>query len=194
MRGLPAVRRRAITSAMTGIRAADLLVGTDHDFVVNLYLAALGRWPDEEGYAHFRAMVAEGMAGRIRALHIVAGSPEAGKLGPRLPIDDPLVPSEPAMALAAQLSLRTEYLRQQMGGGAATPATVPVADAMVRELRAEMAALRAELRERLAAIATPAPPLLPEPTAAVADALHDALALAEARMELRIRALEKRLP
>ncbi len=179
---------------MTGIRAADLLVGTDHDFVVNLYLAALGRWPDEEGYTHFRAMVADGMAGRIRALHVVARSPEAGKLGQRLPIDDPLVPSEPATALAAQLSLRTEYLRQQMSSGTATHATAPVADAMVRELRAEMAALRAELRERLAAIATPAPPALPAPTAAVADALHDALALAEARMELRIRALEKRLP
>lgn len=179
--------------AMTGIRAADLLVGSDHDFVVNLYLAALGRWPDEEGYDHFRGMVAEGMAGRIRALHVVASSPEAGKRGSRLPIDDPLVPSDPSTALAAQLSLRTEYLRQQMAGAPAPPATVPVTDAVVRALRAEIAALRAELRERLAAIATPVVPAPAEPPA-MADVAHDALALAEARLELRIRALEKRLP
>ena len=176
---------------MTGIRAADLLVGSDHDFVVNLYLAALGRWPDEEGYTHFRGMVAEGMPGRIRALHIIVGSPEAGKRGPRLPIDDPLLPSEPAVALAAQLSLRTEYLRQQLPAGGAAPVTAPVTDALVRELRAEMAALRAELRERLA---TPAPAAPVPPPVVVSDAAHDALALAEARLELRIRALEKRLP
>lgn len=192
--GLPPERRRAITSAMTGIRAADLLVGSDHDFVINLYLAALGRWPDEEGYTHFRGMVAEGMAGRIRALHVVAGSPEAGKRGPRLPIDDPLAPSEPATALAAQLSLRSEFLYRQMGAGPAAAPAAPVPDALVRELRAEMAALRGELRERLAMMAAPAPPAVPEPPTSEAASLHDALLLAEARMELRIRALEKRLP
>lgn len=179
---------------MTGIRAADLLVGSDHDFVINLYLAALGRWPDEEGYTHFRGMVADGMSGRMRALHIVAGSPEAGKRGPRLPIDDPLIPSEPATALAAQLSLRTEYLFRQMGAAPATAPAVPAQDALVRELRAELAALRAELRERLAMIAAPAAPTAPEPPTSEAAGLHDALLLAEARMELRIRALEKRLP
>lgn len=192
--GLPAARGRAITSGMTGIRAADLLVGSDHDFVVNLYLAALGRWPDEEGYTHFRAMAAEGAAGRTRALHIIIGSPEAAQRGTRIAMEDPLVPSDPAKALAAQLSLRTEFLHRQMNAAPAAAPGTTVPEALVRELRAEMAALRAEIRERMAGIAAQAAPAAPPPAVASADAVHDALALAEARMELRIRALEKRLP
>ena len=42
---------------MAQITAADLLVGTDEDFVINLYLACLGRWPDPPGYEHLLAKV-----------------------------------------------------------------------------------------------------------------------------------------
>ncbi len=182
---------------MNAIRAADLLIGSDHDFLVNLYLAALGRWPDEEGYSHFRDIIAEGQAGRVRALHIISGSPEAQKLGRRVVIDDPLVPSEPDKALATQLSLRTEFLHRQIGAAPAHPAPVQITQPLVRELRSELTALRQEMRERLAQLSaeiTPRPlPPMGDPSR-MADQLHEALALAEARMELRIRALEKRLP
>ena len=46
----------------------DLLAGDDHDFVVNLYLALLRRWPDEAGYRHFMGMVAGRPERRLDAL------------------------------------------------------------------------------------------------------------------------------
>ena len=52
----------------------DLLAGDDHDFVVNLYLALLRRWPDEDGYRHFLAMVAGRPERRIEALRHMAKS------------------------------------------------------------------------------------------------------------------------
>ena len=69
--------------------------------------------------------------------------------------------------------------------------------ALRRELReagpgAELAALRRELREGLAAAAQPRP--VPPARPDMADHVNDLLSLAESRMELRMRALEKRLP
>ncbi len=178
------------------IHAADLLVGSDHDFVVNLYIAVLDRWPDPEGYANMRLAIAQGGAARKGALHSVVASPEAAQRGRRLVLDEPLLPSTAEQALAAQLALRTEFLLARIAEvrPAAASRQTPMPEVLVRELRAELAALRAEMRERLAALAVrEAPlPLLPAPTAQ--DHVHDLLALAEARMELRIRALEKRLP
>jgi hypothetical protein len=176
------------------IRAADLLHGSDHDFVVNLYLAVLDRWPDPGGYDHTRAMIAEGLAGRQRAIITVIGSEEAAQRGRRLTVDDPLLPGPPERALAAQLSLRTEFLMARMGQPPSAADIPGMPEALVRELRAELAALRAEMRDRLAELAAraAAPPLPPAPLDE--DRVHDLLALAEARLELRLRALEKRLP
>ncbi|MCS6890255.1 MAG: DUF4214 domain-containing protein [Rhodovarius sp.] len=185
---------------MASLRAADLLYGSDHDFVINLYLAVLGRWPDEEGYQHFRAMAAEGQEGRLRAIHAVVTSPEALQRGRSLVIEEPLLPSPPEQALAAQLALRTEFLHgliRQQAARSAPPPPLAMAEPLVRELRAELAALRRELQERLAELAPPAVPppaaAVEEPAAGWLDQVQDMIALAEARLELRLRALEKRL-
>lgn len=189
---------------MAHITAADLLVGSDEDFVINLYLACLGRWPDPAGFEHMLAKLAAGAA-RAQAITDLAASPEALTRGRPVPVPDPLLPSEPVHALQRQLALRTEFLLGQ--AQVAQPATAagmpsPLLEEISGEMkalrretreaapRAEMEALRRELREGLAAAPRATPAAGPD----MADYVNDLLALAEARMELRIRALEKRLP
>ncbi|WP_164867999.1 DUF4214 domain-containing protein [Rhodovarius crocodyli] len=186
---------------MAAITAAELIVGTDHDFVVNLYLALLDRWPDEAGYEHFMERVRDKPEERPGAIHYMAQSPEALSRGRHMPMPDPLVPGDPQRALAAQMDLRSSFLFARMNelkdrpkSEAADPAIAP----LVRELRAEMAALRREMREELAAIAgrLTQPPAAEAavPAAAAREEWADLLSLAEARMEMRLRALERRLP
>lgn len=190
---------------MSGISAADLIVGTDHDFVVNLYLALLGRWPDSAGYEHFMERIRDRPAERPGAILYMAQSPEAVQRGRHIPVPDPLVASEPMKALAAQMDLRSAFLFREMTELANRPppaAAEPSIAPLVRELRAEMAVLRREMREELAALAGK---LAAQPVGASAalgsplgaegrEEWADLLALAEARMELRLRALERRLP
>ena len=189
---------------MAQITAADLLVGTDEDFVINLYLACLGRWPDPPGYEHLLAKVSGSWAARAQAITDLAASPEAIQFGRRVPVQDPLLPAEPVQALQRQLALRTDFLRSLVQARAELDRPVAISDswhielaALRREIReaspasrAEMEALRRELREGLAAGPRPAPPAGPD----IAEYVNDLLSLAEARMELRMRALEKRLP
>ncbi len=186
---------------MAAITAAELIVGTDHDFVVNLYLALLDRWPDKAGYEHFMERVRDKPEERPGAIHYMAQSPEALSRGRHLPMPDPLVPGDPQRALAAQMDLRSSFLFARMEEIKAIPAPQaadPAIGPLVREVRAEMAALRREMREELAALAArlaAQPPT--EPAATEADAREewaDLLSLAEARMEMRLRALERRLP
>lgn len=188
---------------MAQITAADLLVGSDEDFVINLYLACLGRWPDPTGFEHMLSKLAAGAA-RAQAITDVAASPEALTRGRPVPVPDPLLPSEPVHALQRQLALRTDYVLSmvQVAQPVASTAPSPLLQemsaelaALRREIRAaapgaEMEAMRRELREGLAAVPRPAPAAGPD----MADYVNDLLALAEARMELRIRALEKRIP
>jgi hypothetical protein len=193
---------------MADITAADLLVGSDEDFVINLYLACLGRWPDPEGYEHLMAKLAGSAAARAQAITDLTASPEALTRGRQIPVQDPLLPAEPVHALQRQLALRTEYLlsRTQTAAPSVTSAPGGLVEEMSAELaalrrelreashtpRAELAALRRELREGLAAAAEPRTISLAGPD--MADYVNDLLSLAEARMELRLRALEKRLP
>lgn len=212
---------------MANITAADILVGSDEDFVINLYLAVLGRWPDPTGFAHMVAKVAGSEAARAQAITDMAVVPEALARGRPVPVQDPLLPAEPVTALQRQLALRTEYLRGLFDAQqAAMPPGLDEVEPLLAEARADMTALRRELREGLAALHASATrndvePLLREaraemvslrrelrerlavgggPGAAqdagpdIADYVNDLLAVAEARMELRLRALEKRLP
>lgn len=213
---------------MVNITAADLLVGSDEDFVINLYLAALDRWPDPEGFAHMMDKVVGSEAARAQAITDLLVSPEAMLRGRPVPMQDPLLPAEPIVALQRQLALRTQYLlglvsrhaapapadrggleaalgearadmsalrkelRQGLEEMHRTPRARDEVEPLLREARAEMAALRRELRERLADGAEPIVTTRADPD--IADYVNDLLAVAEARMELRIRALEKRLP
>ena len=201
---------------MADITAAELLVGSDEDFVINLYLACLGRWPDPEGMRNLLAKIAGSRAARIEAIIEVSVSPEAAQHGRPVVVPDPLLPAEPVRALQRQLALRSAYLRglveaRQVAAPILPEELRPLLDEVradmaslrqdmlqqaattveprLHEVRAEMATLRRELRERQHEDVS-AQPAGPD----MADYVNDLLAVAEARMELRLRALEKRLP
>jgi len=91
----------------------ELLEGSDHEFVVNLYTVILNRWPDEEGYRYHLERVENRPAIRRELIEQVAASPEARNLGVALrwtdapagaaaPVHAPAVaPGDLAAALAA---------------------------------------------------------------------------------------------
>ena len=194
----------------------DLLAGDDHDFVVNLYLALLRRWPDEAGYRHFLDMVAGRPERRLDALREMVESEEVRRDGAALEIGPgPVVPADPRRALAMALDLRTSWLRDQVAelreavellGGAGGPElaglTAELIEARDAALRSEIGALRrevAELRALLEGRAAAAGPL-PDPgfpavdplPGRLADYVGDLLAITEARFEARLRAMEAR--
>lgn len=200
--------------------AGDLLAGDDHDFVVNLYLALLRRWPDDAGYRDFLGMVAGRPERRIDALRRMAASEEAHRDGAAPPEIPPgaVVPADPRRALAVALDLRTSWLRDQVaelresvellagaGGPELSALAAELIEARDAALRSEIGALRrevAELRGRLegrgdAASPPPSPDAGPADAAdalpgRLADYVGDLLAIAEARFEARLRALEAR--
>ena len=149
------------------VEAGDLLFGEDHDFVVNLYLAALRRWPDPGGYHHYLGMVANRPERRIDAIRQIAGSEEARRAGTAIAIPPgPVLPADPRRAMAAMLDLRTEWLREQVAGlreavellgGPGGPELAGLGTELIEardaELRSEINALRRETGERLEALA-----------------------------------------
>ncbi len=180
---------------MPRITAADLIMGSDDDFVINLYLAVLGRWPDPEGLAHFTRQVTGRPEARRDAILELANSPEAMQHGLPLAVPDPLFPSEPLQALQAQLALRSEYLNRLASAPPPPPpatAQIEAVAPLLREMRAELDAIRREFRERLAELPQASPPP-PPATPDMADYINDLLAVSEARMELRVRAMERGL-
>ena len=197
--------------------AGDLLAGDDHDFVVNLYLALLRRWPDDAGYRDFLGMVAGCPERRIDALRRMAASEEARRDGAAPEIGPgPVVPADPRRALAVALDLRTSWLRDQVAelrealellGGAGGPELSALAaeliearDAALRSeigaLRREVAELRGLLEGRSYAADPPSPDTGPPAAASLpgrlADYVGDLLAITEARFEARLRAVEAR--
>lgn len=182
------------------ITAGELLHGSDADFIVNVYLAALGRWPDEAGFEHHLASVAGQPARRLETLHRIHGSEEGRAKA--LPLSLDATPVPPEQALSAQLRLRTDALRAEMAElrATATAATASVAPALASEvsaLGADLAALRSEMRERLAALEAliagkipPAPSLSP---ALSVDYVNDLVEAAQAQLGHRLRAIEKKL-
>lgn len=201
----------------------DLMLGEDHDFVVNAYLALLGRWPDDAGYHHYIDAIRNRPERRAEVLRALAGSEEARRAGLALEIPPgPLLPSDPRQSLAAMLELRTSHLQAEIDrlkeavellGGPGGPELAGLGAELIEArdaaLRSEIEAARREMRERLEALAT----LLPGGTegagaalvataeeraaravsAMVADYVADILALAETRFEARLRAVEARL-
>lgn len=146
--------------------AGDLLLGEDHDFVVNLYLAVLGRWPDAAGYRHYMDMIANRPERRVEAMRLMASSEEARRAGSALEIGSgPVLPSDPRRALAATLALRTDWLQEQVAtlgeavellGGPGGPELaglgIELVEAREAALRSEINVLRREMTERLEAV------------------------------------------
>lgn len=179
------------------LRAADLLHGSDEDVVVNLYLGILGRWPDEQGFAHYLEFITNRPEHRAEALATMMASEEGRRRGTRL--DPSLVAVPPHEALATQMRLRTEWFRQELARrDAAAPATAhdPATLEEVMALRQEVAALRREMEARLAAIEArlsgelPAAPAL-SPALSVGY-VNDLLETLRAEMLERVRRLEMR--
>ncbi len=84
---------------MREVNGNDLLNGSDHEFVVNLYTVLLNRWPDEDGYRHHLQRVENHPELRRQLVEEVAGSPEGRNLGVTLlwP-DDPAPEAAPPVA------------------------------------------------------------------------------------------------
>jgi hypothetical protein len=176
------------------IRAGELLHGSDEDVVVNLYLGLLGRWPDEAGFEHHLAFIADQPARRREAFDRIRGS-EEGRLR-ALPVDPDPAPVPAEQALAAQLRLRTAWFRAELARVAATPATDAGLMEEVMALRMELAELRRESAERMAAIEQALAGPLPEaPLLSPALSLgyvNDLIEATRAELLHRLRAVELR--
>lgn len=151
------------------VQPGDLLFGEDHDFVVNAYIALLGRWPDAAGYAHYIAAIHNQPERRVEVLLAMAQSEEARRPGStaqgvEFP-DGPILPSDPRHALAVALDLRTGFLRAEIerlreavellsgpGGPQLAGLGSELLEAREAELRSEIEAVRREMRERLEGI------------------------------------------
>ena len=179
------------------IAVAELLHGADADVVVNCYLAVLGRWPDEAGFAHHLASIREQPERRLAMLERMAGSEEARLAGRGMPRGAPGEAS-PEAALAAQLRLRTAFLLDEIGklrGASATPALPPGFAEEVAALQSDFEALRREVRARLALLEQARAAALPEEARApggLAEYLLDLVEISEARTLARLRSLERR--
>ncbi len=134
--------------------AAELLHGSDHDFIVNMYLAALRRWPDAAGYRRFIGLIANRPERRMDALREVAGSEEARRLGALVTVPEVALPGDPSLARDAILDIRTEVLQNELAGLREAVALLSgVAGAEVAGLQRELAEARdAELRGEINAL------------------------------------------
>lgn len=84
---------------MREVNGNELMEGSDHEFVVNLYTVILNRWPDEDGYRHYLERVENRPDIRRQVIHDIAGSAEARALDVVLRFeDDPPPAAEPAGA------------------------------------------------------------------------------------------------
>lgn len=162
---------------MRVFQSSELLGGSDHEFVVNLYTLVLNRWPDEEGYRHYLTRVEGRPEARRDAISEIADSEEAKKLGVVVQFDDapkapppppPVAPPPPGPALAPpppppfhmapspptpptlQLQAEIGQLHQGIAAlRAAAPAAGEPADlrAVVQRIEASLRQMRAELDE-----------------------------------------------
>ncbi len=186
--------------------AGDLLHGDDHEFVVNLYLAVLRRWPDEAGYRHFMEQVFNRPERRVEAIREIAGSEEAHRQGSLVTLAPRPIPSDPHRARDLILSLRTEVLHEEMGrlqqalellsgSGVAEVAALQgeLAEARDAELRSELNSLR----RGMALLTAPPPPAASarmDLAQGLAQLLDAYLAERLGGFESRLAALEARLP
>lgn len=188
-----------MTGAARSLAPGDLLFGEDHDFVVNAYIALLGRWPDEAGRAHYMAAIHNQPERRVEVLRALAGSEEArrpGRTGPVVTFaEGPILPSDPRHAMGVALDLRTGFLHAEIerlrealelvsgpGGPELAGLGSELLEAREAELRSEIAAVRREMRERLDGVlgllreAGRLPEGAPDPAATAEERIAQALA------------------
>ena len=129
---------------MRVLRGQDLMLGSDHEFIVRLYRRILLRGPDEGGYRHYRDRIEADPGSRRRMIEELAGSSEARRQPEPLEIiwDDAELPE--AARLAAVLQENTpealvNALRQSLGGLDA--ARLAALEAPLRECLAELRAV-----------------------------------------------------
>ena len=180
------------------ITMGELLHGTDEDFLTNLYLAALGRWPDEAGFADHLRMIAGRPENRAVVLRVFLDSEEGRQKG--RPVQTDASPVSAEQALSAQLRLRTTVLRAEMAGLREAKAPLAPDSAALEEvaaLRGELASLSHELRERMAALEAALAgriPAAPNLSPAISlDYVNDLIDASQTQMVQRLRAIEKRL-
>lgn len=150
---------------MREVNGNELLIGSDHEFVVNLYTVILNRWPDEDGYRHHLQRVENRPEMRRQLIDEVAGSPEGRNLGSVV-----VWPADPATTASPPPPL----------------AAAPAAPTAPGDLAGTLAQLRDGLATMEAATLVEAQRLLAETLAAVAR--HQAT-----QLEARIARLESRL-
>jgi hypothetical protein len=142
---------------MREVNGSELLDGSDHEFVVNLYTMVLNRWPDEEGYRHHLQKVENRPDIRRQVIRDVAASEEGRSLGVVLRFDDEAppapapAPGAAAAAPAAGGDLAATLAALKGGLAAMDAASLATAQALLADALAAVAAQRAErIEARLA--------------------------------------------
>ena len=162
---------------MREVNGSELLAGSDHEFVVNLYTVVLNRWPDEEGYRHHLEKVESRPDLRRQMIRDVANSAEGKALGVVVRFDD----EDAAAPAAAPVP--------EAAPAPAAPAPAPVAMAAA-PAGGDLAAALARLKEGLGAMApgelAAAERLLAETLAAVTTHRMERLETLLARLEQRL--------
>lgn len=139
---------------MREVNGNDLLGGSDHEFVVNLYTLMLNRWPDEEGYRHHLEKVENRPEIRRQVIEQIAGSPEARNLGvvlhwPEGPAPATAHSAPPPAGGAGDLAATLAVLRDS--APTLDPATLAEAQRLLAETLAALAAQQARgIEARLA--------------------------------------------
>ena len=90
----------------------DLMQGSDHEFLVNLYRHVLLRGPDESGYRHHRDVLEANPECRRSLIEGFAASTEAQRLGVAIHViwDDAAAPAAPGTAPQALVATLRETL------------------------------------------------------------------------------------
>ena len=100
---------------MRVLKGQDLMQGSDHEFIVQLYRRILLRGADEGGYRHYRDKIEADPGCRRRLIEEMAGSSEARRQGEELRIiwDDAEVPAPAPPELSPEALLAA--LRKRLG-------------------------------------------------------------------------------
>lgn len=116
----------------------ELLGGSDHEFLVNLYTRVLNRWPDEDGYRHYLSRI-EGQPDMRRATVIeIAHSQEARNLGVALREETDTPQSQPAQPVPTPAPATAVHGPERF-------APIESASADIANLLSEIGDLRREL-------------------------------------------------
>jgi hypothetical protein len=131
---------------MRVLKGQDLMKGSDHEFIVNLYRRILLRGPDEGGYRHYRDKIEDDPSCRRRLIEEIAGSTEARRQGEAIYIiwDDAEMPT--ASALASSPEALITALRESLGSLDA--AGLAALEAPLAECLAALRAARRKALER----------------------------------------------